>query len=110
MLAKKGFRFPSALLASCGLDRLIDLAEGDYIPASSIPDLVQTIFQLPLDPMTEINAFQAYREQRNRIAHGRADAESLHLSKAVEANNFLRNLALKIDRHVVEDFLVIEAI
>lgn len=109
-LAQKGFRFPSTLLGAYGLERLIDLADGEYIPASKIPDLVQSVFQLPLDLSTEVEPFSAYREQRNRIAHGRADSMSLHLGKAVEANNFLRNLALKIDKHVVENFLVVEAI
>lgn len=109
-LAQKGFRFPSTLLASYGLERLIELADAEYIPASKIPDLVQSIFQLPLDSCSEIEPFSAYREHRNRIAHGRADSKSLHLGKAVEANNFLRNLALKIDSHVVQNFLVVEAI
>jgi hypothetical protein len=109
-LAEKGFRFPSSLLGSYGLEKLIELADAEYIPASKIPDLVQSVFQLHLDPATEVAPFSAYREQRNRIAHGRADMKSLHLRKAVEANNFLRNLALKIDKHVVEHFLLIEAI
>jgi hypothetical protein len=109
-LAQKGFRFPSTLLGSYGLEKLIELANGEYIPASKIPELVQSIFQLPLDITTEIEVFTAYREQRNRIAHGRADSKSLHLGMAVEANNFLRNLALKIDKHVVEHFMLIEAI
>lgn len=108
-LAEKGFRFPSTLLGSYGLENVIELAN-EHIPAEKIPKLVQSLFQLPLDPTTEIERFSAYRQQRNRIAHGQADSKSLHLGKAVEANNFLRNLALKIDRHVVEHFLVIEAI
>lgn len=109
-LAEKGFRFPSTLLGSYGLEKLIELADAEYIPASKIPDLVQSVFQLPLDQDAEVKPFSDYREQRNRIAHGRADMKSLHLGKAVEANNFLRNLALKIDKHVVEHFLLIEAI
>lgn len=109
-LAGKGFRFPSTLLGSYGLEKLIELAEAEHIPAAKIPELVQRIFQLPLDPAAEIKPFSDYRVQRNRIAHGRADSESLHLGKATEANNFLRNLALKIDKHVVEHFLLIESI
>jgi len=45
---------------------------------------------------------------RNKIAHGRPDGTSLHLAKAIEANNFLRNLALKIDKHVLEHLMLIE--
>jgi len=109
-LAAKGFRFPSTLLSSYGLVKLIELADGDYIPASKIPELVENVFQLPLNEITEIKPFNTYREQRNKIAHGRASGASLHLANSVKANNFLRNFALKIDRHVVDHFLLVEAI
>lgn len=109
-LAERGYKFPSSLLAAYGLQQLVELVEGDYFPAAKIPELAERILQLTLDKKTEIDVFQAYREQRNRIAHGRPDAESLHLRKAVEANNFLRNLALKVDQHVVHHFLVVEPV
>lgn len=107
-LIQLGFRFPSALLASYGLDKLVSLAEGEYIPSSMIPDLTSAVFQLPLDPTLEIEKFGKYRDLRNRIAHGRASIRNLNLPNAIEANNFLRNLALKIDRHIVEHFLILE--
>jgi RiboL-PSP-HEPN len=103
-LAQKGFLFPSALLSSYGLLRLLELNKQDNIRAVDIPRLAKEVFQIQLDKSTEIDVYQAYRETRNKIAHGRASEGSLHLQKAIEANNFLRNLALKIDRHVVEDF------
>ena len=109
-LAGSGFRFPSELLARFGLRKLLDLVKGDYIRAIEIPILVEEILQLRLDPQSEVAAFQNYRKIRNRIAHGRASGASLHLKKAVEANNFLRNLALKIDKHVVEHYLIVESV
>ena len=108
-LYEKGFRFPSTLLSSYGLHRLLDLASNDSIRAVDIPKLTQDVLQLQLDKTNEIAVFNGYRETRNKIAHGRASAASLHLKKAIEANNFLRNLALKIDKHVVENFFIVES-
>jgi hypothetical protein len=87
----------------------LELISKDSIRAADIPTLAKTLLQIQLDASAEIAVFEGYRRTRNKIAHGRASSASLHLRKAIEANNFLRNFALKIDRHVVEHFLVIEA-
>lgn len=107
-LRNAGYLLPSALLARYGLQKLLLLSEGDYIRAVDIPGLIQDVFQLDLDQSRDIDTFHGYRETRNKIAHGRASSESLHLKRAVEANNFLRNLALRIDQHVVTHFLLVE--
>lgn len=107
-LAVEGFVFPSAALARRGLQQLFDLVDTDYIKAAEIPDLIESVLQLPLDETDERDKFHGYRDLRNKIAHGRPDAASLHLKKAIEANHFLRNLALRIDRHVVENLLLVE--
>jgi hypothetical protein len=107
-LAQKGYRFPSTLLSCYGLRALINRIESDTLRAADIPDLARDVLQINFDQTTEIAVFHRYREIRNRIAHGRARGSSLHLKQAVEANNFLRNLALKIDRHVVENFFIVE--
>jgi len=107
-LASAGFVFPSSVLARRGLQQLFELVDSDYIKANDVPDLIQSVLQLPLDPGIERAKFHAYREMRNKIAHGRPDAASLHLGKAIEANNFLRNLALKIDKHVTQNLLLVE--
>lgn len=104
----KGFRFPSTLLSRYGLQKLIEQSTDDSIKASDIPLLSGHLLQLELDQKTEIDIFHNYRNLRNRIAHGRASEDDLFLRKAIEANYFLRNLALKIDKHVIENFLVIE--
>jgi RiboL-PSP-HEPN len=106
-LAKKGFAFPSTLLARYGIEQLLKTLDTDYIKAANIPELIESVLQLPLDP-SEKERFSSYRDMRNKIAHGRPDATSFHLRKSVEANDFLRNLALKIDRHVIDNFLVVE--
>ena len=91
------------------MNKLLELVDGTYIPAANIPELTESVLQLQLDEVSEIETFQNYREIRNRIAHGRAGASDLHLKKAIEANNFLRNLALKIDKHTVQNFFIVES-
>lgn len=107
-MAASGYRFPSRLLSHYGLKQLNEIAEGTGIKAADILALASSIFHLEFDPDTEVQVFSDYRQLRNRVAHGRALESELALGKAVEANNFLRNLALKIDRQVVSQYFVIE--
>lgn len=107
-LVGTGYRFPSTLLSTFGLRKLIELIESEKIRAVDIPDILQEALHLDLDETTEVLEFHKYRGIRNRIAHGTASPADFSLPKAVEANDFLRNLALKIDGHVVQYFLVVE--
>lgn len=106
-LASKGYHFPSALLSRFGLQRLFEQIESSRIRAEEIPTLAREVLQLNLT-QAECEHFHRLRQIRNKIAHGRASSALLHLKKAVDANNFLRNLALKIDRHVCEHYLLVE--
>ena len=108
-LAKDSFVFPSSALARHGLRRLFDTVDDEYIKAKDIPEWIESLFQLQLDQVNEKQVYHSYREMRNKIAHGHPDQTSLHLKKAIEANNFLRNLALKLDRHILEHYLLVEA-
>lgn len=107
-LAANGFVFPSGILAQHGLRQLIELIESDKIRSVEIPNLIESVLQLPLDSATETEQFHTFRKMRNKIAHGRPEQASLHLSKAIEANNFLRNLALRVDEHVTRHILLVE--
>lgn len=106
-LALQGFVFPSSVLAKRGLQKLIEQVDGEYIRAADLPEFIESVLQLVLSD-DEKQRFHAYRDMRNKIAHGRPDALSLHLKKAVEANNFLRNLAIKVDNHVVRNLMLVE--
>ena len=106
-LVKSGQLMPSSLLAQYGYNLLAELIEKDYIPASRIPELSKSILQLELDEK-ETENLHGYRKIRNKIAHGRITEGSLYVAKAIEINNFFRNLALKIDRHVIKYFLIVE--
>lgn len=107
-LAASGFVFPSSVLARHGLQQLIQLIESDKIRSVEIPGLIESVLQLPLDQDLEVKKFHAFRSMRNSIAHGRPKKGSLHLQKAIEANDFLRNLALKIDAHITRNLLLVE--
>lgn len=107
-LSKEGFVFPSSALARRGLTELFAAVDAESIKAAKIPDWIESLFQLQLDPVTEREVYHSYRNMRNKIAHGHPDEASLFLKKAIEANNFLRNLALKLDRHILEHYLLVE--
>ena len=106
-LLKCGEALPSALLAQYGYRKLIELIEGNYIPAAKIPELSNSILQLKFDDSEE-ELLYGYKEIRNKIAHGRISDGTLYVKKAIEMNNFFRNLALKIDKHVLKYFLLVE--
>ena len=70
-----------------------------------IPNVL--IYGLHLNLSTsDVNRFHSIRDTRNKIAHG----ESLHLDirYVMNSNKFLRELAVRIDRHIVDNFFVIE--
>lgn len=107
-LAAKGFIFPSSILAKHGLKLVLELIDRENIKAVEIPDIIESLLQLPLDPDKERATFHNYRETRNKIAHGRVKEVNFHLNKAIEMNNFLRDFALKIDKHVIDHLLLVE--
>jgi hypothetical protein len=104
-LRELGYAFPKDILASYAIRTLLaQTAEGN-IKANDIPHFLRTVLLLELDAKTE-QAFHNYREVRNRIAHGKT--VNLHMKELVTIGHFFRDLATKIDQHVVECFFVIE--
>jgi len=96
------FRFPSELFATFGV---VELANYKELKASQIPHVAKWCFGVPLSPNEETE-FSKYRDERNDIAHGNIVA--VDFSAGLEASRFLRDLSVKIDKHVVKHFLVIE--
>jgi hypothetical protein len=96
------FRFPSELFATFGLMELINYKD---LKASQIPHVAKWCFGVPITPNEEVK-FSKYRDDRNDIAHG--DLIEVDFSVALKASGFLRDLSLKIDKHVVKHFFVIE--
>jgi len=100
-----GYAFPKDILASYAIRTLLaQTAEGN-IKANDIPHFLRNVLLLELDAKTE-ETFHNYREVRNRIAHGKT--VNLHMKEVVTIGHFFRDLATKIDQHVVECFFVIE--
>ncbi len=96
------FRFPSELFATFGLVQL-----GNYkdLKASQIPYVAKWGFGVPLSDKEE-SEFSKLRDERNGIAHG--NVVEVNFTRGLEASRFLRELSVKLDKHVVKHFLVIE--
>lgn len=73
--------------------------------SADIPDLMRDLLCMDVQDQDH-NRFHLLRNARNKIAHGKA--LSYDLKKAIDASNFLRTLSMAIDKHVVENFMVVE--
>ena len=103
ILKEGGYKFPSELLAAFGVKMLIERL-GD-LRAKDIPTLLRDGLLFEFDDES-LKKFNSYNAKRNNIAHGESVKYSLHETK--EMLNFLRNLAKKIDQHLMANFFVIE--
>lgn len=106
-LAKVGFAMPLDRALILGLDRMKRQAK-DY-KASQIPTMLTELLGLELTE-SELNEFVAIRDARNRIAHGRHSGQDVEIPAAIEANHALRELARKIDQHVLEYWLIADPV
>lgn len=102
VLESTEFRFPSELFATFGV---MELANYKDLKASQIPHVAKWCFGVPLSAKEETD-YSKYRNDRNGIAHG--NVVEVDFSAGLEASRFLRELSVKIDKHIVKHFLVIE--
>jgi hypothetical protein len=102
-LAGYGFRFPGELLAAYGVRTLT--ARIQRLKAVEIPDLLVHALQLDLSD-AERNEFHRIRKIRNRIAHGQPS--TLSMTDSMKMNKALRQLAIRISDHLLENYFVIE--
>lgn len=102
VLEATDFRFPSELFSSFGIMELRNYLD---LKASQIPHVAKWAFGVPLTEAEELE-FSSHRDTRNEIAHG--SLVHLDFTRGLEASRFLRELSVKIDKHVVKNFLVIE--
>lgn len=103
LLEKDNYRFPTQLLSPYGVKKLIEVL--DTIRSVDIPDVLAYGLNMNLGEATT-EQFHNIRNIRNMIAHG--DTVKLDLKKVGSYNKFLRDLSIKIDKHLVEHFFVIE--
>jgi len=103
ILKKEQRPWPSQRFMLYGLRQVI--AQQKRWKAHDIPRLITDLLVLDLSE-SERSRFHMIREERNGIAHGKN--LSFDLQKAIDVSNFLRLLSMKIDTHIVENFMVIE--
>lgn len=103
LLLEEGYRFPSETFSGYGVKMLI--RKLDNLKAAQIPNLLVEGLHMDIKEK-DIEKFHNIKHIRNKIAHG--DKVSLHLRKISEYNEFLRDLAYRIDRHLVINFMVSE--
>ncbi|NGZ83529.1 HEPN domain-containing protein [Duganella aceris] len=103
ILEGSNFKFPSELFYPLGLKYLSQKIGN--LKASEIPTFLIDAFGMPLsDDLVE--KFHAIRDIRNKIAHGQK--VELIIKDVAEYNSILRDLALSIDRHLVDNFYISE--
>ena len=103
ILYAEGYPMPSQRLSAYGWQKLSEAVTG--LKAKSIPDLLVIALGFPLS-QADRGKYQMLRDKRNKIAHGRLT--KYPVKTAVNHGTFFRDLAIKIDRHIVEQFLMIE--
>lgn len=95
--------WPSEKLALYGIKQIVNNRK--RWKSVDIPNLISDLLVYDLDEKT-IGNYHKLRDDRNKIAHGKK--LSYTLDKALSGNEFLYNLAKKIDSHVVNNFMIIE--
>ena len=103
LLKSENFKFPSELLSSYGVLKLAD--ELKSLKSVGIPNILVDGLHFPM-PEDDIKEFHRIRDIRNNIAHGQT--KSFDMPSAMKYNKFLRELSVKIDSHIVNNYFVIE--
>ncbi len=103
LLQEKNFKFPSELLTSYGVQKLIDVLEN--VKSVGIPDLLIDGLHFQMTE-NDVKEFHRIRDIRNSIAHGKRKGFSM--PDAMACNKFLRDLSASVDKHLVNNFFIIE--
>lgn len=98
-----GYMFPSELFSVFGLIELE--GQSSNFKSVEIPTLLSRCFGISFTE-DEDKKFGQYRTLRNDIAHG--NVKDVDLSNAFDVGEFFRTLALKIDKHLLQYFFIIE--
>lgn len=103
VLDEEGYLLPSQRMAAYGWNVLSKTV--DRLRAERIPDLLKTALLFPISESTT-SKFHTLRDTRNKIAHGRRTRYPVN--SALMAGTFFRDLAVGIDGHIVEHFMMVE--
>jgi len=102
-LKQVNYKFPSELLSSYGIIKLKE--ELKNLKSVGIPDILANGLHMFISD-DDIKEFHRIRDIRNSIAHGRN--QGFDIKSSMNCNTFLRNLSVKIDKHIVNNYFVIE--
>lgn len=113
---RANYRKPSELFATLGVKYILELIGSERFRSAMIPELLEYGFLMKLDDKvnkshdlkdkTLKETFNSMRDIRNKISHG--DNPTIDFAKAMDFIRFLRDLAVKMDKHLVEHFFVLE--
>lgn len=93
-------------LAPYGVKNLIQKAKPNGSKAVEIPELLRDALCFPLLAKDDTR-LTVIRNMRNKIAHGKSG--NITLIEALSIGKDLREIAVKVDKHAVEHFFVLEA-
>ena len=102
-LESLNYIFPSDLFASYGIRTFIRVMGNMF--AKDIPSIIGDALHMPLTD-DEILTFHNIRDARNNIAHG--SAITIDLAKVTDMCKFLRSIALRLDQHIIRNYLISE--
>lgn len=110
------YRHPSELLAGFGLRYFAEIVLGINFKSVLIPDLCENAFGIDLSEKVNKHpdlvekdlkeTFDYARELRNQIGHG--NSGDIGFNKVMDLIRFFRVFAVKIDKHLVKNFFVLE--
>lgn len=103
VLLEHRYTFPSYLFATYGIKQAIELPS--TLRAKDIPNIISDVLHIMLSK-DEHRKFHDIRNFRNKIAHG--EKVDITLKKVMEINDFLRKLSVKVDKQIVNNYLIIE--
>ena len=102
-LTENNFVFPSSLLSHLGVKALSQKLGN--LKSVDIPKLMQDAFCMEWND-DDVKGFHQMRETRNRVAHGKT--VNLSVKDVVEMNTRLRDIAHKVDQHLIDKVLISE--
>ena len=103
LLIEKNFKFPSELLSAYGVQKLTENLKN--LKSVGIPELLIDGLHFPMSD-DDVKEFHKIRNIRNSIAHGKK--KTFDMPTAMGQNKYLRDLAVKIDQYLVNNYFVIE--
>jgi hypothetical protein len=105
ILKAAGYPFPSVRMSALGWKSLVGLLENKRLRTVDYPEILKDGLLFPITD-AEVSKFNLLRDKRNKIAHGRLSKYKART--AIDDGTWLRQLATRIDRHVVEDIMIID--